>query len=92
MDEVLDAVARMSGVTRKDLLGSHGNRRHARHRQLAMYLMRNLCPEGSLPAIGSYLDRDHTTVLYGCRRAAALLDADTSFRELHDRVCEDLDS
>ena len=90
MDEVLDAVARLSGVTREDLLGPQHNQHHVRRRHLAMYLMRELCPTGSLPAIGSCLRRDHSTVLHGCRRAADLLDRDAAFRELHDRVCAEL--
>ena len=90
MDEVLEAVARLGDITREDLLGPRHDRHRARRRHLAMYLMRELCSEGSLSAIGVYLRRDHTTVLHGCRRAAALLDQDTAFRELHDRVRAEL--
>ncbi len=57
-----------------------------RARQLVMYLIRELCPRTSLPAIGFMLNRDHTTVLYGCHRAAALLRCDRAFREAYLRT------
>ena len=48
-----------------------------------MYLIRELCPGTSLQAIGCLLDRDHTTVLYGYRRAEVLLRRDRAFREAY---------
>lgn len=81
MIEVVEAVARASGVDRKDLLGCRRPRQLARARQLAMLLVRELCPGASLPAIGYLLNRHHTTVLYGCRRAAFLLERDATFRQ-----------
>ncbi len=51
-----------------------------------MYLIRELCTRTSLPAIGFMLNRDHTTVLYGCRRAAALLHCDRAFRAAYLRT------
>jgi chromosomal replication initiator protein len=59
-----------------------------------MYLIREET-DASLPQIGDILDgRDHSTVLYGCERVAALLEEDVSFRRevnalrrhLHDRA------
>ncbi len=91
MMEVVEAVARASGLDRKDLLGRRRTRPLARARHLAMYLVRELCPGASLPAIGYLLDRDHTTVLYGCRQAAALLERDAAFRRLREQARRDLD-
>ncbi len=82
MMEVVEAVARASGLDCKDLLGRRRTRPLARARHLAMYLVREMCPGASLPAIGYLLDRDHTTVLHGCRRAAALLECDVAFCRL----------
>ncbi len=55
-----------------------------------MYLLRRLCAGASLPTIGYFLGRDHTTVLYGIRRAEARLACDPEFCALHDRVCRSL--
>ncbi|MFQ5776022.1 MAG: helix-turn-helix domain-containing protein [Kiloniellaceae bacterium] len=90
MADVVEAVARAAGLEAAALLGRVRDRRHARIRQLVMYLLRELCPGASLPAIGYLLGRDHTTVLYGCRKAAALLARDATFRALHDRARREL--
>ncbi len=86
MTEVLAAVARDSGIDRKTLIGPGQRRPVVRARQLVTYLIRELCPGTSLSAIGFLLDRDHTTVLYGCRRAAALLHRDRAFHEAYLRT------
>ena len=86
MSSVLAAVAEASGTGAAHLLGPGQSRALARPRQLTMYLLRQHCVGASLPAIGHFMGRDHTTVLYGCRRAAELLARDTGFRELHERA------
>jgi hypothetical protein len=86
MAEVLDAVSRGSGIDRKTLIAPGQRQPAVRARQLVMYLIRELCPRTSLQAIGLLLDRDHTTVLYGCRRAAVLLGRDRAFREAYRRT------
>jgi len=65
-----------------DLLSKRRTRSIARPRQLAMALSKELTSH-SLPEIGdAFGGRDHTTVLHGCRRIAAL-------REQEKRVDED---
>jgi len=86
MMEVLTAVARVAEVETAAVLGPAQDRRHARARQLTMHLLRELCAGASLPTIGYFLHRDHTTVLYGLRRAAFLLRRDAGFRALRDRA------
>jgi hypothetical protein len=86
MAEILDAVATAAGVERARLLGPCRARDLVRPRQLCMLLLRQLCPGASLPAIGFFLRRDHTTVLYGIRRAEALLARDPAFRAMHARA------
>ena len=83
---VLEAVAQASGLSAAHLLGPGQARALVRPRQLTMYLLRQHCAGASLPAIGHFMKRDHTTVLYGCRRAAALLARDSGFRSLYDRA------
>ncbi|MFQ6018806.1 MAG: helix-turn-helix domain-containing protein, partial [Kiloniellaceae bacterium] len=87
MAEVLAAVARASGQSPARLRGAGQAKPLARARQLAMYLLRTACsPAPSLESIGHVLARDHSTVLYGCRKAESLLESDAGFRALHDRV------
>ncbi len=86
MAEVLDAVSRGSGIDRGTLIAPGQRRPAVRARHLVMYLIRELCPGATLQAIGLLLDRDHTTVLYGCRRAAALLRRDRAFGEAYLRT------
>ncbi len=88
--EVLKAVSRASGLTQEVLRGLGQARRLARVRQLVMYLQRELCPGTSLTAIGLFLGRDHSTILYGCRRAAARLDRDPAFRRLYEAARREL--
>ena len=92
MVDVLAAVARASGFGAPDLLGPGQARDLARVRQLVMYLLRGRCAGASLPAIACFLKRDHTTVLYGCRRAQALLQGDPRFQALHARARRILDA
>ena len=90
MSCVLAAVAEAAGTGAAHLLGPRQTRALARPRQLTMYLLRQHCVGASLPAIGHFMGRDHTTVLYGCRRAAELLARDAEFRDLHARALERL--
>ncbi len=84
--EVRDAAARACGLCPETLSGHDRRQPAVRARHLAIHLMRELCPGVSLMAIGHLLDRDHTTVHYGRRRADALLRRDAGFRALHARA------
>ncbi len=90
MMDVVAAVARAGGLRPKDLIGCGRTRALSRARQLAMHLLHEIHPGVSLHAIGYLLDRDHTTVLYGCRRAEALLARGGTFRELYERARREL--
>jgi chromosomal replication initiator protein len=70
------------GLTPADLLSTSRARHLAWPRQLTMYLARELTGE-SLPAIGRLFGgRDHTTVLYACRRAHERLARDPAARRV----------
>ncbi len=84
--EVLAAVARAGNVSGDEIAGASQGRRLTPLRQLTMYLLRELCDGASLPAIGHFLGRDHTTVHYGCRKAAGRLRNDPDFRLLYETV------
>ncbi len=64
-----------------DLLSKRRSRSVARPRQIAMALAKELTNH-SLPEIGdAFGGRDHTTVLHGCRRIAALRDTEKRIDE-----------
>jgi chromosomal replication initiator protein len=84
--EIQAAVSTHFGVSAQELLSSSRSARIAWPRQLAMYLARELTDE-SLPAIGRYFGgRDHTTVMYACRRASARIDDDATVREAVEKL------
>lgn len=72
--QVADFVAERHGLTFDQLISDRRHRSVARPRQIAMYVMREVCPHLSFPAIGRLLGgRDHTTVLHGVQRIEALI-------------------
>jgi chromosomal replication initiator protein len=82
IENIQKTVAEYFKIRVADLLSKRRSRSIARPRQLAMALAKELTNH-SLPEIGdAFGGRDHTTVLHGCRRIAAL-------RETEKRVDED---
>lgn len=78
--QVIDAVCAYYNVTQDALYSTSRSRTIAFPRQMAMYLARTET-DSSLPYIGGQLgNRDHTTVLYGYEKIAALLETDSSAR------------
>ncbi len=78
--QVLETVGAYFDIPVADLTGPRRDARVAGARQLAMFLMRN--DSGlTLPAIGRVLgDRDHTTVLYGCKKTERRLQLDDEIK------------
>ena len=72
---VISAVAKYYGVPLGDLVSSRRTRDLIRPRHVAMYLAKQLTKH-SLPTIGRVLERDHTTVLHGCRQIEKLRQQD----------------
>ena len=82
IENIQKTVADYFKIRVADLLSKRRSRSVARPRQIAMALAKELTNH-SLPEIGDeFGGRDHTTVLLGCRRVAAL-------RETEKRVDED---
>ena len=73
-------------VTREELLSSARTGRVAWARQVAMYLAPGTRAGASLPRIGErFGGRNHTTVMYACRKAGERLAADPAAQALvHD--------
>jgi len=82
IENIQKTVADYFKIRVADLLSKRRSRSIARPRQIAMALAKELTNH-SLPEIGdAFGGRDHTTVLHGCRRIAAL-------RETEQRIEED---
>lgn len=80
VEQIITAVCKHYNILESDLIGSSRKRKFAFPRQMAMYLSRTET-EASLPEIGENLgNRDHTTILYGYEKIAALLDTDPDVR------------
>jgi hypothetical protein len=65
-EAIQEAVARVLGVPRAEILSARRTPHVARARQLAMYLCRDLT-SASLADIARAFDRDHSTVMYAIR-------------------------
>ena len=71
IEAIQKAACERFGITREELLSRSRTERVIWPRQAAMYLCKELT-EQSLPTIARAFDgRDHTTVLYACKRVAA---------------------
>lgn len=82
-EQVIAGVARFYNLPVAALIGQERTKDIAWARQVAMYLIREET-EASLPFIGEALGgRDHTTVMYGCKKVADEIERnDTRRREL----------
>jgi chromosomal replication initiation ATPase DnaA len=73
---VLAAAARMSGYARADIISQlRKPPALCRWRQAAHYAARQLTGQ-SLPRIGRGFQRDHTTILFSCRRVSSRIEKD----------------
>jgi chromosomal replication initiator protein len=92
LQDIAEATCAHFSLTAEELLSSSRASRVAWPRQVAMYLARELTND-SLPKIGRHFGgRDHTTVLYACRRASARISADASAKHIVDELRESLSS
>jgi chromosomal replication initiator protein len=79
---VQEVTCDLCDVTKEELISPSRNARVAWPRQVAMYLARKHTG-ATLPAIGeSFGGRNHTTVMYACRRAGERIDADPAAQAL----------
>lgn len=103
-DKVMEAAARITGVTAEQIRGLSRRSDIVAARHIAMWLARRLAPQASLAAIGRALGgRHHTTVMHGIRkverasgelaelRDEALLLAQGMQREPEQAIMLDLD-
>ncbi len=90
LSNIMKTVADYYQLLLKDLTSAKRTRSIARPRQMAMALAKELT-EHSLPEIGfAFGDRDHTTVLHGCRKIQELRNSDAKIREDWDKLVRKL--
>lgn len=83
---VLEAVAAEFRLTPAELTGPRRSRRIVRPRQVAMYLLRDLC-QLSFPQIGEVLGgRDHTTAMHGYEKIVQEMESDDELRRHLEQV------
>ncbi len=92
-EAIVNAVAAFYNLTLAELTSSSRERRLARARQVAMFLLRQET-DASLSQIAALMQRqDHTTVIYACDKVAAMMDEDPSFRRevqaIRERIYQD---
>jgi hypothetical protein len=85
MHTILQAVIAETGVSEDEFRSRRQTRRTADARHLFVFLARFLTP-CSLPEIGRYLGRGHTTVLNSLKRMDARLELDGEWRRLAARA------
>lgn len=88
--DIAIATSRYYGIESRELSTRSCARRTCRPRWVAIHLARELTPM-SLHALGDKFHRDHSTILYGQRRAAELLEQDPDFSLAVGAVREILD-
>ncbi|MGM0411936.1 MAG: chromosomal replication initiator protein DnaA [Pseudomonadota bacterium] len=92
VDNIQKTVAGYYKIRMGDLLSKKRSRSIARPRQLAMALAKELTSH-SLPEIGdAFGGRDHTTVLYACRKVEELRQSDNRFHEDYQNLLRTLTS
>lgn len=90
VDAIVRRVAAAYRVSSADLLGYGRLRTVVVPRHVAMYLAREVV-KLSLPKLGAaFGGRDHTTILYACRRVATLVAADPETAQLVRRLRAEL--
>lgn len=85
MADIRQAVAREFDITVRALMGRRRAIEVSRPRQVAMWLSRAYTYH-SLPEIGLFFDRDHTTVMHACRTVSKLMAQDEDFRSRVIRI------
>ncbi len=86
IDTIKSVVARYYDMTKADLESSSRQRPLAQARQIAMYFCRELTT-CSFPLIGyNFGKRDHTTVIYGCRKVTNRLKKEPELKAELDKV------
>ena len=85
-DEIIGAVSfitkiPIADIIQKDRTPGARKRKNVLARQLSAFLIRNYC-NTTFDSSGSFIVRDHATVIYSCKTVNNLLETDRNFRDL----------
>ncbi|MBE7062624.1 MAG: chromosomal replication initiator protein DnaA [Clostridia bacterium] len=78
-EEIVEKTAKFYHIKEEEIMGNKRTKNIARARQVAMYLMREILGYSHLK-IAKYLDKHHTTVMYGIGEIETSISEDTTFR------------
>jgi len=78
---IIDMVARQYDTTPQDITGKNRSQQIALPRQVAMYICRRMTTLSTTSIGKAFGGRDHTTVMHGCDKITASMNADFSFRK-----------
>jgi hypothetical protein len=84
-ERAVAAIEAAFGIARSDLLSPRRKRRFARAR-FALFLLLRDATNWSLPKIGGFIGRDHTTIMHGLRQAEALFEGDEAYAQAYRRA------
>ena len=90
-DGIVDEVAAYYNVSTKDIKGSSRSAKIAEARQVAIYLCRELTKQ-SLPSIGDFFDKKHTTILYSYDKVKAELKTNNSLAHSIEMIAKRLNT
>lgn len=82
IEDIQKIVCEYFEITRQQLLGSNRSKKFSQPRHLALYLCRELT-DLSFPDIAQkFGGKDHTSVIYACRKIKAAIETDTSMANI----------
>lgn len=79
-ETVIQTVTGMFNITPEDIVRPNREKRIARVRHIAMYLVRQVCGE-SYPGAMFHFRRDHATIMHGCQKIEAELKTNAWLRK-----------
>jgi chromosomal replication initiation ATPase DnaA len=89
--DLFDRLCQLNGTTRREVLIKNRNGSVAMKRHIICYLMREV-GQFSFPCIGSFINRDHSTIMHSCglvrRRIAASTEFAKTICRMRDQVME----
>lgn len=85
--QIIDTVARITYVPFAEMQGRYRGRAVTEARFMAMYIIRSHCGF-TTTKIARLFNRDHSTVIYGLKTTAALLQYDPAFAQSYRQVTD----
>lgn len=76
MGEVMRVVCSVCGIDPRSIFSDSKQRYFSRRRAMVASIIREICPQCSLPMIGRFLNRDHTTIMHAMRKFPIYLEND----------------